>query len=76
MAILTPEERKVKTWMKSNVKDALFDNGWEVNCTQLVEDAVFYSGLLTEEVLNDEAHFAWDLAVQVAEWYEGEKSNG
>lgn len=71
-----PINRQIRIWMKANVKDALFENGWEVNCTQLVEDCVFYSDLLTEETLDDETHPAWDIAVQVAEWYEGEKSNG
>ena len=68
------ELRKIKNWMKSNVKDNLQKNSpWEVNCTALVEDLVANSGLVGEEVLDETEHVVWDIAVDVAEWYEGQQ---
>lgn len=71
MAVLTAEQRKVKNWMKVNVEDNLqLHSPWEVNCTGLAENCAWFSGLVDPKVLDDELHFIWDLAVDVAEWYE------
>lgn len=71
MAILTNEQRKVKNWMKCNVEDNLQPNSpWEVNCTALAEDCANNSGLVDPCVLDETEHWIWDLAVDVAEWYE------
>lgn len=75
MTKLTAQERKIKNWMKANVTDNLQKHSpWMVNTTALVEDCVANSGLIGEEVLDEPEHIIWDLAVDVAEWYE-EKNN-
>lgn len=73
MTILTKDERKIKNWMKANVEDNLQDNGWEVNCTALVENLAWNSGLVDSNILDDSTHIAWDIAVDVAEWYEAQQ---
>lgn len=69
--ILTAEQRKIKNWMKANVEDNLQPNSpWEVNTTALAENCAWFSGLVDAKVLDNEAWIGWDLAVDVAEWYE------
>jgi hypothetical protein len=57
----------IKAWMKRNVS-RFVDVCGEVNCTALVEawDAQEANG---SETL-DNMHPAWDIAVDVGEWYE------
>lgn len=58
---------QIEQWMKRNV-NRFVEHG-EVNCTKMVEswDSECSSG----EATLDSSHVAWDIALNVADWYEG-----
>lgn len=69
---LTALQLKIKWWMEQNIEDNLISS-WEVSPTMLAEDCAHNSGLVDPSVLDDETHPIWDLAVDVAEWWENSK---
>lgn len=61
--------KAVRAYMVRNYQDNLDDNG-AINATALAEDAVWNSGLLDGDVLDDESHWVWDEALYVTEMME------
>lgn len=63
--------RDISKWMKAHIDDNLQENGWEVNCTALAEDAAI-NGFDHPEWLDDATHEVWDAAVDASRWYEAQ----
>jgi hypothetical protein len=65
-------KNKVKRYMQKEVKNLVDRRTGEVNTTQLAENAAHEFD--HDEWLDEETHWVWDLAVDVAEWYAKQSS--
>lgn len=67
---------KVRRYMRTSIEDHTGNFGipWEVNTTQLAEDAAYaiapQVGQDPINWLDDETHFVWDIAVEEGKHYE------
>jgi len=58
--------KKVRRYMQNVIEGHRDSLTGEVNCTTLAEDAAMEFERM-EEWLEDETHFVWDIAIEVAE---------
>lgn len=59
-----------RQWMLDNVDD--YDDGIDIDCTSMAEDAAYKFSIYEEAVPGDEyliPEWLYDLAVEVEEWY-------
>jgi len=61
---------QARQWMIDNAAD--YDDGININCTRLAEDAAYEFGIYEEAVPGDEypiPEWVYELAVEVEAWY-------
>ena len=64
----------VLNWMKHEAKNCEDPKTGEVNTTELAENAAHEFD--SDEWLDDDTHWVWDLAVKAAEWYQQQAAGG